>query len=611
MCGIIGYVGKEKPLPFIVKGLESLEYRGYDSAGTSCIDAQGNFFIKKVKGRVKSLEDSISQISVSTGLGIAHTRWATHGAPNVTNAHPHVDSRNTIAVVHNGIIENHFALKQELKQKGYKLVSETDTEVIPHLIAEELKNSLTYQDAFIKAVNKLEGSFAIVVIFRNDPEKRIYAARMDSPLIVGIMEGAYYIASDIAAMIHHTKNVIYLNDGEIFISDGSKMNIFDFQGNEIEARLETITWNIEKAEKKGFDTFMLKEINEQPEILRKIVQHRIRGKQIFFEELKLSRSYLKKVRRIYLTACGTAYHACFLGKYYIEEFTDLPAEVILSSEFRYTRPKLGKGELVISISQSGETADTLASLREAKRNGSKVLSLCNVAGSTIERESDGVVYTHAGLEIGVASTKAYTSQVLTIFLLSLYLSHLRSEDKSLNKELIFQELKEIAQKAGSVLDDAPKIRKCAKKYYRYPGAFYLGRHFNYPTALEGALKNKEISYMHAEGYAAGEMKHGPIALIDQNFPVFCIATQGQVYDKMISNIEEVHARKGLIVSLATAGDDKVKIISSDVIYVPHTIEELSPIINIIAFQLVAYHIARFKGCDIDKPRNLAKSVTVE
>ena len=389
------------------------------------------------------------------------------------------------------------------------------------------------------------------------------------------------------------------------------MNVYDFQGNEIDSKPEIITWNVEKAEKKGFETFMLKEIHEQHEILKKIVQYRIRGQEILFEELQLSPTFLKGIKRIYLTACGTAYHACVLGKYYIEEFTNLPAEVILSSEFRYTRPKLGKKELVISISQSGETADTLASIREAKRNGSRVLSFCNVVGSTIERESDGVIYTHAGLEIGVASTKAYTSQVLTVFLFALYLSHLRNEDNSLNKELIIKELKDVSEKVKNVLDNALSIKKCAKRYYRYNSAFYLGRHFNYPTALEGALKNKEISYMHAEGYAAGEMKHGPIALIDQNFPVFCIVTKGQVYEKMISNIEEVHARKGLIISIATQGDRKVKTISSDVIYVPYTIEELSPIINIVAFQLIAYYIARYKGCDIDKPRNLAKSVTVE
>jgi len=434
---------------------------------------------------------------------------------------------------------------------------------------------------------------------------------MDSPLIVGVLDDGYYIASDIAAMIHLTKKVLYIEDGHIFISNGSASNVYDFQGNEIELKPKTVTWNIEKAEKKGFETFMLKEINEQPEILRKISHMRIKNSGVFFEELKLTKTFLKKIKRIYLTACGTAYHACFLGKYYIEEFTGLPAEVILSSEFRYTRPKLGKDELVISISQSGETADTLASIREAKRNGSKVLSLCNVVGSTIERESDGVIYTHAGLEIGVASTKAYTSQVITIFLLALFLSELRGEDKDLNKDLIFKELRRIEKRVLSVLANTRKIKSCAKKYHKHKGAFYLGRHFNYPTALEGALKNKEISYMHAEGYAAGEMKHGPIALIDETFAVFCIATKGQVYDKMISNIQEVHARKGLIITLATEGDEKVKGISHDVIYVPYTVEELSPIINIVAFQLIAYYIARYKGCDIDKPRNLAKSVTVE
>ena len=612
MCGIIGYAGREKvDISFFIKGLESLEYRGYDSAGIACIDSKGKILVKKIKGRVVNLYQELKNKKIKTDIGIAHTRWATHGIPNKINAHPHTDAEGKVAVVHNGIIENHFSLRKKLEKKGYKFASNTDTEVIPHLIADELKKSLTFKEAFLNAVKKLEGSFAVVAIFKDDKERKIYAARMDSPLVVGIMDKGCYLASDIAAMINFTKKVIYLDDNQIFISNGEDLEICDFKGNIVEPEVREITWDVEKAEKKGYETFMLKEIFEQPDILKKIIKHRIKNGKIVFEEFKFDLNKLKKIDRIYLTACGTAYHACFLGKYYIEEFTNVPAEVIISSEFRYSKPKLGRNELVIAISQSGETADTLASIREAKKNASRVISLCNVVGSTIERESDGVIYTHAGLEVGVASTKAYTSQVLTVFLFALFLSALRSEDKNLNKELIFKELGQLYKKVKSVLDLANEIKKCAKKYSVYKSAFYLGRHFNFPTALEGALKNKEISYMHAEGYAAGEMKHGPIALIDENFPVFCVATKGSVYGKMISNIEEVQARGGKVVSIATKGDEKVSSISDDVIYVPETVEELSPIVNIVAFQLLAYYIAYFKGCDIDKPRNLAKSVTVE
>ncbi len=614
MCGIVGYVGKSNSIPFMIEGLKLLEYRGYDSAGIAVIDRRNHKIeVRKECGKLLHLIELLNQGPVAGSVGIGHTRWATHGKPTQGNAHPHTSTQQDFAVVHNGIIENHIALRKELSEQGVQFRSETDTEIIPHLIAHYFEQGLDVKTAFLKTLSRLHGSFAIAMISTHTPNT-IYATRRGSPLIAGFIDGEILLASDCHPLLKHTGQVFYLEENDVLIHEEGKPTILlDGKSKEKKLKLVQMDQVDLTTAMEGFDNYTQKEIHEQPSILRRIIQLRL-GKGAFdfqFEELDIPKDYFNSIDRIYITACGTAYHAGFIGKYYFEEFMDLPVEVILSSEFRYAKPKLNEKNLVIAVSQSGETADTLASITEAKRHGSKVLSVVNVLNSSIDRESDGVIYTHAGPEIGVASTKAFTSQVMTLLLLAMHVAKCRGEFKREKDKELLKEIFALPEKVEQVIRSEKSISDCALKYHLATSALYLGRHLNFPIALEGALKNKEISYMHAEGYAAGEMKHGPIALIDKTLPVICICTASGIYEKMMSNVKEVEAREGIIIAVATEGDDYVKTIAREVLFVPATAEELSPILNVVALQLLAYHFAHFKGNEIDKPRNLAKSVTVE
>ncbi|MDP8262937.1 MAG: glutamine--fructose-6-phosphate transaminase (isomerizing) [Candidatus Ancaeobacter aquaticus] len=614
MCGIIGYVGKKNAVPIILEGLKNLEYRGYDSAGVSVINSKGKIETRKEVGVLAHLCASVKKRPIAGTIGIGHTRWATHGIPSQLNCHPHSDSSNTIKVVHNGIIENFKDLKDELISKGHFFKTETDTEVIPHLIEEELKKgSKTIELALRKVTTQLQGSFALGIFSLDEPHKLI-AVRQGSPLIIGVGKDEHYISSDVYAIMDHTRKIIYLNDGEIIVLTSNNYKITDFKGRRIEPVIKNVTWDKNSIDKGGYEKYMLKEIHEQPTIIRQNISIRVPKLKmgVRFDDLGIPDSVLKNINKVYIVSCGTAYYAGYTGKYLLEHFTSLPVETDLASEFRYRKPKLlNKNTLIVAVSQSGETADTLASIREAKEKGCRVLAICNVVGSTLTRESDGVIYINAGPEISVASTKAYTAQLLSLYLFTIYLARLKNEMSQGKARKLIKELQLVPDKMEEIFRNESYIINVAKKYHKAQSSFYLGRGFNYPNALEGALKNKEISYMHAEGYAAGEMKHGPIALIDKSFPVICLTTKGSTYDKMISNIKEVEARKGRIIALATEGDKGIKSIAETVIYVPETMEEISPLINIIPLQLLAFYIAEFKGCDIDKPRNLAKSVTVE
>jgi glucosamine--fructose-6-phosphate aminotransferase (isomerizing) len=612
MCGIIGYIGTGSALPIIIKGLERLEYRGYDSAGIIFLDKKSNIKIEKCKGRVKELKKLIEEYPIKCHIGLGHTRWATHGIPSTKNAHPHCDCTGKLAIVHNGIIENFGKLKSDLQKKKHKFVSDTDSEVIAHLIEDELKGTSSFESACRNAFKKLEGSFAIGII-NSDYPNQIIGVRQNSPLVVGLGNKENFIASDVTAIIDHTKKVIYINNLEVVILNHNKIKITDIDGNNIDYSISEVDWDIDKVEKGGYEKFMMKEMHEQPEVIRQLIKSRIKKDNtgVEFAHCGLDPKNLNKLQKLAIVACGTAYHAGIVGRYLIEHFTDIPVEIDIASEFRYRKPKLSDDTFVISVTQSGETADTIACIREAKRKGCYLLSICNVVGSTISRESDAVIYTHAGPEIGVASTKAYTTQLVAFSLLTIYLAQLKGQMKPELTKRIIAELETIPDKIQSILEKKETIKKIAYKYAKAKSTLYIGRGFNYPTALEGALKNKEISYIHAEGYPAGEMKHGPIALIDKDLPVICICTKGDFYEKMISNIKEVEARKGKIIIIATEGDEEIKKIADDVIYVPETWDEFSPIINVVPLQLFAYYTALARGCDIDKPRNLAKSVTVE
>ncbi|MBN2143303.1 MAG: glutamine--fructose-6-phosphate transaminase (isomerizing) [Candidatus Aureabacteria bacterium] len=615
MCGIVAYSGKKDCVDFLMNGLRLLEYRGYDSAGIAVVNPIGDIEIRKECGMLHMLEKSLSNGPLQGKTGIAHTRWATHGKPTQNNAHPHLSQDKKICIVHNGIIENHDVLRHELKNAGIHFISETDTEVIPHLIARYLSQGMSMKNAFMKTLSRLEGAFAIAMIAKDTPGT-IYAARKGSPLIAGFKDNEVFLASDASPFITRTREVLYLDEGDVLIFNGTSSRLFNVSSGR-NKKIRTTRLNIKNLSigLGGHESYTHKEIHEQPEILKRIIRLRLGNNrnafQMCFNDLKIPDDFFRSIDRIYITGCGTAYHAGYIGKYYFEEFMDLPVEVMLSSEFRYAKPKLNKNNLVIAISQSGETADTLASILEAKKHGSTVLSVVNVLNSSIDRESHGVVYTHAGPEIGVASTKALTSQVITLLLLSIHIAQIRKEFKRKQKNPLLKEIFHLPSKVVKVLQAEKHIRSCALKYHLATSALYLGRHLNFPVAMEGALKNKEISYMHAEGYAAGEMKHGPIALINKALPVICICTASKTYEKMISNIKEVEAREGIIISLATEGDEQVKSFSHEVIYIPETAEELSPILNVIVLQMLAYYFAKHKGNQIDKPRNLAKSVTVE
>ena len=607
MCGIVGYVGKDNAKNLVIDGLKRLEYRGYDSAGIALI-VDGKLQVFKKSGKIRNLERELNKLNIFSNTGIGHTRWATHGDPTDTNAHPHTDCTETIAVVHNGIIENYASLKEELMKKGHKFSSETDTEAIAHLIEEKLKEHNNFLKAFTEAVKELKGSYAIVAITKKEPDK-LFVARKDSPLVLGIGDEETFVASDIPAFLSYTNKVVFLENGEVGVITPTSFKIFDIQGKERKKEITTINWSLAQAEKAGYKHFMLKEIHEQP----RAVADTISGNLPWFrDEIPIEGLENFKPNRIQIVACGTSYYAGLIGKFYLENFAQIPTEVDYASEYRYRNPVIDENTLIIAITQSGETADTLAAIRLAKEKKAKVLTICNVIGSSATRESDAVIYTYAGPEISVASTKAFTTQLTVLYLLSIYLA--TKKNLISNPNIYLEKIFEIPSLMEHFLEKEGKgqeIKKLADRFHKVSNALYLGRHVNYPIALEGALKLKEISYIHAEGYPAGEMKHGPIALIDENMPVITIATKSKVYEKILSNLSEVKSRKGITVTV-TNESCKEAIENSDFsIIVPETDEFLSPLINVIPLQLLAYYIADFLGYDVDQPRNLAKSVTVE
>ncbi|MFH0975903.1 MAG: glutamine--fructose-6-phosphate transaminase (isomerizing) [Spirochaetota bacterium] len=609
MCGIIGYIGERPAAGLIINGLKRLEYRGYDSAGIALVNS--DLYVQKKTGKIAQLESAVDTSKLQKYCtGIGHTRWATHGVPSDINAHPHTDCNNEIAIAHNGIIENYNAIKKMLVAHNHTIKSETDTEVIVHLI-EYYYQKFSLLDSVLKAVAHLEGTYGLVIISKREPNK-IIAAKKGSPLILGVGDNEMIVASDASAIIEHTHKVIYIEDSEVIELEKNNFKTYNLEKEKIDKKIEDVDWDIEAIEKQGFDHFMLKEIYEQPETITNAFRGRVLADtgSIKLDGLNLTANELDSIERITFIACGTSWHAGLIGEYLIEEYARIPVEVEYASEFRYRKPILRKGELAIVISQSGETADTLAGLIEAKSLGVKVLGITNVVGSTIARETDGGVYIHAGPEIGVASTKAFTSQVTVLILLTLLLARRRQKTAEEIKEIIHL-LKEIPQKVESIINNDGYIKEIAKEYKDNKNFLYLGRGIQFPVALEGALKLKEISYLHAEGYPAAEMKHGPIALIDEDMPVVIIAPRDEVYSKIISNMEEIRARNGRIIAVAFEGDEEVKKYSDHVIYVPGVRKMFAPLITVIPLQLLAYHIAVLRGCNVDQPRNLAKSVTVE
>ncbi len=608
MCGIIGYIGSKNASEVIISGLKRLEYRGYDSAGIALLNNE--MFLEKKKGKLASLESALDYEKLSEfNLGIGHTRWATHGVPSDENSHPHCDCSNSIALVHNGIIENHSDLKQFLVKKGHKFTSQTDTEVLVHMI-EIYHQTDSLIDSVMKTLARVEGTYGIAVISKKEPD-RIIAARKGSPLILGVGDNEMILASDASAIVEHTRQVIYLEDNELVEIFKDRVKTYDLDKNKIQKKVEEIDWDIASIEKHGFDHFMLKEIHEQTETVQNAFRGRIIQEtgNVKLDGLRLSDAELNNIERIIFIACGTSWHAGLVGEYLIEEYARIPVEVEYASEFRYRKPVLKKGDLVITISQSGETADTLAALREAKARGVKVLGITNGVGSTIARESEGGVYIHAGPEIGVASTKAFTSQITVLILLTLLLARKKDMTPGEGKAVI-DDLMKVPEYISSILTNE-NIKKIADIYKDNRNFLYLGRGVHFPVALEGALKLKEISYIHAEGYPAAEMKHGPIALIDENMPVVFIAIKDEVYSKVISNIEEVRARRGKVIAIANEGDREIQKYADHVIYIPEVNRIVSPLLTVIPLQLLAYYIAVMRGCDVDQPRNLAKSVTVE
>jgi glucosamine--fructose-6-phosphate aminotransferase (isomerizing) len=614
MCGIVGYIGWREAAPLLLNGLKRLEYRGYDSAGIALLN--GSLLVMKQKGSVSGLEVAAEGLSLdmqSATLGIGHTRWATHGEPSDNNAHPHKNALGDIAVIHNGIIENYSALKQELTAQGYVFSSDTDSEVLVHLIDKIWKSdqSLDLESATRSALRHVDGAYGICVISSREPDK-IVVARKGSPLVIGIGTGEFFIASDAAPLIEHTNKVVYLSDGELAVITREGYTVKTIENIEQEKIITELDFSLEKIEKGGFEHFMLKEIFEQPAVMHDVMRGRVRLEEgrICLGGIEDYLDRLKHAKRIVICACGTSWHAALIGEYLIEEFARIPVEVDYASEFRYRNPIVGVDDVVIVISQSGETADTLAALRTAKEKGALVMGICNVVGSTIARETLCGMYTHAGPEVGVASTKAFTAQVIMLYMLALALSKGRTlshDEIALN----LKELSRIPEKATRILELESQIKDIAERFQGARNALYLGRGYNFPVALEGALKLKEISYIHAEGYPAAEMKHGPIALIDKDMPVIFIATRDSTYAKILSNIEEVRSRKGRVIAIANEGDQEVSRLAEHVIYIPQSSGPITPLLTVIPLQLLAYHIATFRGCNVDRPRNLAKSVTVE
>ncbi|HEY3440813.1 MAG TPA: glutamine--fructose-6-phosphate transaminase (isomerizing) [Paludibaculum sp.] len=617
MCGIIGYIGGRKPVPILLDGLRRLEYRGYDSAGLAVIDDDNRLELRRVSGKLHNLEEAVRLSPIDGAYGIGHTRWATHGRPTEENAHPHRDSKGDIVVVHNGIVENYLALKADLESKGHTFQTETDTEIIPHLI-EDLYNG-NLEEAVRQAVNQLRGVFAIAAISRKDPGK-IVVARNGPPVVVGLGENEYFVASDVPAILSHTRDVFFLHDGDLAILTRDGVQLMDLQGRPIKRQVSHILWDPIMAEKGGYKHFMLKEIFEQPRAVRDTILGRVgqESGRVFLDEMQIQPKEFAAFQNVRIVACGTSWHAALAGKFMIERLARVPVEVDYGSEFRYRDPILGPETLTVLISQSGETADTLAAQREAKAKGSRTLSICNVMGSMISREAAGTLLTHAGPEIGVASTKAFTGQLTALFILAMYLGQVRGRLTPAESQDLAQELLRIPAKLEHVLSADAQYDELVKTLFKSTDFLYLGRGIHYPIALEGALKLKEISYIHAEGYPAGEMKHGPNALIDETLPTVVLVTadpedEGSVlrYEKTLSNIQEVKARGGRVLAIATEGMMDVARSADHVIWVPPTRELLLPILEVVPLQLLAYHIAVRRGCDVDQPRNLAKSVTVE
>jgi glucosamine--fructose-6-phosphate aminotransferase (isomerizing) len=610
MCGIVGYVGHRDCLPILIEGIKRLEYRGYDSAGVA-VQTDGALRIVKSAGKIRALEGRLKEGAPKGTFGIAHTRWATHGEPNDTNAHPHSDEQGTIALVHNGIIENYSTLKAALEAEGHHFSTDTDTEVLAHLIEKHVRRGLRLERAVGAALRDVDGTYGIAVMSSSEPGT-VVGARHGSPMVLGIADGEYYLASDVAAIVEHTRQVIYLDDGEMAVLTPDGFHTATIAHERVEKEVHDVDWDLSQIEKGGFEHFMLKEIMEQPDAVRNAMRGRLNVEEGLARlgGLNMTPEQLREIRRIIILGCGTSWHAGLIGEYMLEEFARIPVEVEYASEFRYRNPIVDEGTLVLVISQSGETIDTLAAMREARRKGARALGIVNVVGSTIARESDGGVYIHAGPEIGVASTKAFTSQVTVLALLTLALGRHRGLSRDYGIEMA-RELAALPGKIERVLATDEAVRRIAETYQRHNNFIYLGRGFNFPVALEGALKLKEISYIHAEGYPAAEMKHGPIALIDENMPVVFICTRDSAYEKVVSNMMEVRARKGRIVAIATDGDAEAASRADHVLYVPGSIPMLQPILSVIPLQLLAYHVAVARGCDVDQPRNLAKSVTVE
>jgi len=617
MCGIVGYVGKKPVVSLIVNGLRKLEYRGYDSAGIAVVRNR-QIQVRRAPGKLGNLVRSLTAEPLEGDYGIGHTRWATHGRPTEENAHPHRDCTGKIAVVHNGIIENYLELKTKLQQMNHRFATETDTEVIAHLV-ESMMPGRSFPEAAGAALQQLRGSFAVCLLSAEDPDT-IIAARNGPPLILGLGEGESLVASDVPALLEHTRSMYFMRDGEMAVLSRGKAVLRDFHGRHLPLTPQEVQWSPEMAEKGGYRHFMLKEIHEQPRSLRETLAGRISPdlKRVVLDEANIPDEALKKIKRIHIVACGTSWHAALVGKFLIEDFARIPVEIDYGSEFRYRNPLVDKSSVVIAISQSGETADTLAAVREARAKQARILSICNVVGSMLSRESDGNLYIRSGPEIGVASTKAFTSQLAVLVLVAVYLAQARRKIAPEHAAALLSELIRAPQCIQQILAQSPTYEEIAGVICRKNNALYLGRGIQYPIALEGALKLKEISYIHAEGYPAGEMKHGPNALIDRNLPVVAIAARDMQssksvlrYEKMISNIEEVRAREGIIVALASEGDTQISHLSENIIRVPEITDCLLPILSIVPLQLLAYHIAVLRGCDVDQPRNLAKSVTVE
>lgn len=608
MCGIVGYIGEKQVAPVLLEGLSKLEYRGYDSAGIATL-CDGKIDVQKAKGRLAVLAEKTHDGKDIRGtVGIGHTRWATHGEPSDENAHPHISMDGRFSVVHNGIIENYISLKKKLQDKGFEFVSETDTEVIAHLFEYYYKGDIL--DAMIKVINRIEGSYAIGVLCADYPDQFV-AVRKASPMIIGLGENENFIASDVTAILNHTRNIYYLEDNEIVVLKKDSVTVYNTDKEEVQKDVFTVNWDVSAAEKGGYEHFMMKEIEEQPKAIRETISPRIRDGKVVLDDISLTAEDIKKIRKIYIVACGSAYHVGVVGKYVIEKMCRIPVEVQVASEFRYCDPIVGKDDLVIVISQSGETADTLAALKEAKNHGARILSIVNVVGSAIANASDDVIYTWAGPEIAVATTKAYSTQLAVMYLISIYMAEKLGMVTSGEYAAFVKDIEALPDLIADILKDKDNIQYLASKFYNCHSIFFIGRNLDYAVSLEGSLKLKEISYIHSEAYAAGELKHGTISLIEEGTLVVALATGKDLFDKTVSNVKEVKARGAVVMGVTTTEHENMDTVADYVVKVPAINEVLLPSLSVIPLQLFGYYVASLKGCDIDKPRNLAKSVTVE